>query len=70
MHSHTKRRWGEVNILEHYIEKVHGIKECEECSDMIEVDVTCNCWGSIQRTKHFTSKEQWQIDLEKGYFMA
>lgn len=59
-----------MNILEHYIEEVHGIKELEKYPDMIEVDVTCDCWGSIQRTKHFTTKEQWRKDLEKGYFMA
>lgn len=59
-----------MNILEHYIKEVHDIKECENYSDIIEVDVTCDCWGSIQRTKHFTSKKQWQKDLENGYFMA
>ena len=42
----------------------------EKYPDMIEVDVTCDCWGDIRRTKHFTSKEQWQKDLERGYFMA
>ena len=65
-----RKRWGEVNILEHYIEEVHGTREFEKYPDMIEVDVTCDCYGSIQRTRHITSKEQWQKDLEKGYFMA
>ncbi len=59
-----------MNLLEHYIKEVHEIKEFEKCPDMIEVDVTCDCWGNIQRTKHFTNKKQWKIDLEKGYFMA
>lgn len=59
-----------MNLLEHYIKEVHGIKESEKYPDVIEVDVTCDCWGSIQRVKHLTDKEQWEIDLEKGYFMA
>lgn len=59
-----------MNILEHYIKEVHSIKEIEKYPDMIEVDVTYNCYGSIQRTIHLTNKEQWKKDLEKGYFMA
>lgn len=59
-----------MNVLEHYIKEVHGIKELEKYPDVIEVDVTCNCWGSIQRVKHLTDKKQWKTDLENGYFMA
>lgn len=59
-----------MNLLEHYIKEIHSIKEFEKYPDMIEVDVTCYCYGSIQRVKHSTDKKQWQIDLEKGYFMA
>ena len=59
-----------MNILENYILEVHGIKEFEKYPNMIEVDVTRDCWGDIQRTKHITSKEQWQKDLKNGYFMA
>ena len=59
-----------MNLLEHYIEEIHSIKEFEKYPDMIEVDVTCDCWGSIQRTRHLTNKKQWKIDIENGYFMA
>ena len=59
-----------MNLLEHYIKEIHGIKEFEKYPDMIEVDVTCNCYGSIQRVKHLTDKKQWQMDLKKGYFIA
>jgi hypothetical protein len=70
-HTHTKgKRWGEVNLLEHYIVRIHEGKEFEKYPDMIEVDVTCNCYGSTQRVKHLTDKKQWQIDLKNGYFMA
>ena len=59
-----------MNLLENYIKEVHGIKECEKYPDVIEVDVTCDCWGSVQRAKHLTTKKQWQTDVENGYFMA
>ena len=58
-----------MNVLEHYIKEVHGIKEFEKHPDIIEVDVTCDCWGNIQRIKHLTDKKQWEIDLENGYFL-
>lgn len=59
-----------MNLLEHYIKEVHWIRESEKYPDVIEVDVTCDCWGSTQRVKHLTDKKQWKTDLEKGYFMA
>lgn len=59
-----------MNLLENYIKEVHGIRESEKYPDVIEVDVTCDCYGSIRRTRHLTNKEQWEKDLEKGYFMA
>jgi hypothetical protein len=37
---------------------------------MLEVDVTYNCYGSKQRTIHLTFKERWEIDKQRGYFMA
>ena len=59
-----------MNLLEHYIKEIHETKEFEKYPDLMEIDVTCNCYGSIQRVKHLTDKKQWQIDLENGYFMA
>jgi hypothetical protein len=60
----------ELNLLEHYIKEIHSEKEIDDYPNMIEVDVTSNCWGSVQRSKHITSKVQWQIDVEKGYYLA
>lgn len=59
-----------MNLLEHYIVRIHEVKEFEKYPDMIEVDVTCDCYGSKQRVKHITDREQWQKDIKNGYFMA
>ena len=59
-----------MNLLEHYIKEVHGIKESSARPEWIEVDVTTDCWGDVRRTTHITTKKQWEQDLERGYFMA
>lgn len=59
-----------MNLLEHYIEKIHSEKPLEDNPDLIEVDFTYNCHGSIERKTDIMFKEQWDIIKEKGYFMA
>ena len=59
-----------MNLLEHYIKQIHEVKEYEEYPDMLEVDVTYDCYGDIKRGKHITSKEQWKVDSSRGYFLA
>jgi hypothetical protein len=59
-----------MNTLEHYILEIHSEKQDEKYPDMLEVDVTYNCYGSKQRTIHLTFKERWEIDKQRGYFMA
>ena len=59
-----------MNILEHYIVEIHEEKELEKYPYMLEIDVTCDCWGDRQRTKHITHREQWYEDVKRGFFMA
>ena len=59
-----------MNLLKHSIIEVHGTKEFGKYPNMIEVDVTYNCYGDIKRTKHITDKQQWQKDMEVGFFLA
>lgn len=59
-----------MNLLEHYIIEVHNVKEYKKYPNMLEVEVTYDCYGDIKRDKHITSKEQWEKDIENGYFMA
>ncbi len=59
-----------MNLLEHYIVRIHEVKEFEKYPNMLEIDVTCDCWGNKQRIKHITDREQWQKDVQRGYFMT
>ena len=52
----------------HYIVRVHEIKEFDDYPNIIEVDVTTKCYGVMIRTTQFFSKEQWQKAVEQGYF--
>lgn len=59
-----------MNLLEYWIKEVHNVEEIEGYPDRIRIDVTSNCWGEIRRREHITSKSQWQIDIERGYYIA
>ena len=49
-----------MNLVEHYIKEIHGIKEYPRDPKYIIVDVTCNCYGVIERKEHFTTKDEWE----------
>ncbi len=59
-----------MNLVKHYIKEIHGIKQPEKYSDLIVVDVTFDCYGVVERAEHTTRKEQWEKDVELGYFLA
>lgn len=59
-----------MNLLEHYIEEVHSVTPDENNPDWVVVDVTCDCWGSIERKVHNTTKKAWEQEKEQGYFLA
>lgn len=59
-----------MNLLEHYIVEVHDVKEYKKYPNMLEVDVTYDCYGDKKRDKHFTSKDEWETSLARGYFLA
>jgi hypothetical protein len=59
-----------MNLLEHFIIEVHEIKEFDDYPNIVEVDVTTDCYGAITRTKDCFSKEEWQKAVERGYFLA
>lgn len=59
-----------MNLVEHYIKEIHGIKEYPRDTKYIIVDVTCNCYGVIEREEHFTTKDEWEKEKTNGYFLA
>lgn len=69
-----------MNMLEHYIEEVHHVKDVTKQYEkstgdtpkdpVLEVDVTYNCYGAVERsTRHFY-KTEWEEAEKNGYFMG
>lgn len=59
-----------MNLLEHYIKEIHGIEQLEKYPDYIVVDLTFDCYGIVERKEYITRKDQWEKDVERGYFLA
>jgi hypothetical protein len=75
--NHNPEGGESVNLLEHYIKEVHEVKPyTDEWTvkydyPFVEVDVTVNCYGSIERKQgRIFSKPEWDQILEQGYFLS
>lgn len=56
-----------MNLLEHHIVEIHSEKYHD---GFVEVDCTVNCWGNVSRTTHFATKDQWEAEKKRGYYIA
>ena len=69
-----------MNLLEHYIKEIHSIKDITnefiECcgyvpnEPLLEVDLTYDCYGIIERSKMTFWKSNFEMVKNEGYFMA
>lgn len=63
-----------MNLLEHYIIEVKEINVLPAPDyikdEFLEVKVLCDCWGCKEVVSHYTTRENWKFDMERGYFMA
>lgn len=63
-----------MNLLEHYILEVININELQMPEHIkehyIEVEVLCDCWGDKRIYTHVTTRENWELELKQGYFLA
>ena len=66
-----------MNILEHYIKEIHSIKPCTEewitefpYRELLEIELTSDCYGRIERETYIWSSNQWEQIKEQGYFMG
>ena len=69
-----------MNLLEHYIKEIHSIKDItnkftENCGyvpnePLLEVDLTYDCYGIIERSKMTFWKSNFEMVKNEGYFMA
>lgn len=56
-----------MNTLEHWIDEIHSIEDLQ--NGHVRVDVTINCWGSIERKKREFTKKGWQGIVERGFWI-
>ena len=59
-----------MNLVEHYIIEIFSETPLPNYKDFIEVDLTYNCYGSVERSLHMFHIDAWKEAKEKGYFLA
>lgn len=59
-----------MNLIEHYIIEIHSETFLPNVKDFIEVDLTYNCYGSVERNLYMFHVDAWKEAKEKGYFLA
>ena len=65
-----------MNLLEHYIEEIHSEKSTiyelphGDFITLVELDITINCYGNIERIKTTMVKDNWLKAKEKGYYLG
>ena len=69
-----------MNLLEHYIKEIHGVKDItnkfaehagyEPGEPLLEVDLTYDCYGRIKRTTELFWKSNFERVKKQGYFLA
>ena len=63
-----------MNLLECYIKEVHSVKTIPHQDWMeeewVEVEMTVNCYGNISKTTCYETRENFERDLKRGYYMG
>ena len=64
-----------MNLLQVYILEIHSVEDvtdrCKWATEpMIEVDMTTECYGKIERRKEVFSESAWEGAKEKGWYLA
>jgi hypothetical protein len=59
-----------MNRLEHYIIEVKAVNSLNTSPPMVEILALCDCWGDKRIYNHITTRENWEIELKQGYFLA
>lgn len=68
-----------MNLLEHYIIKVHSITSCtiddgwntpQIANNYVEVEHTTNCHGCIKTHKKVFTIQEWTEIEKKGFYLA
>lgn len=66
-----------MNLLESYIKEIHSVTDVtkrarenglDTSEPWLEVDLTCDCYGCIERKKKVFSQREWEYVKNKGWF--
>lgn len=64
-----------MNLLEHYIKKIHSERILTEDwtkdfdHGFVKVDITVNCYGSLSRVTTVFSDDEWEKIKSVGYYL-
>ena len=69
-----------MNLLEHYIKEIHSVQDVSDKFEketghkpkepLYEVDITVDCYGTVERKRKFMSKSEFEQAKKQGYFLA
>lgn len=63
-----------MNALKNFLVEIHNVEVCNEDwakgKKFLIVDITVNCYGSIDRGKYIFEEKEWEEIVKKNYFMA
>ena len=68
-----------MNLIEHYIKVIHSVTKCEEDwtkeeyfkdNEYVNVDLTYDCYGHIERGIYCWDRKHFEQVKEQGYFMG
>lgn len=59
-----------MNLVEHYIVEVHKVRESRIREGFLIIDLTVDYYyGNNIRLERYCSKEQWEDDKIRGYYL-
>lgn len=63
-----------MNILEHYIIEVYRVKtiphqEWMTC-EWVEAEMMVNCYGAKNKTTYIGTRDEFERDIKRGYYMG
>ncbi|PFW52625.1 hypothetical protein COL13_26600 [Bacillus cereus] len=65
-----------MNLLEIYIKEIISEERYEADwtkelgKEFVEVEITTDCYGSIETKKRIFEKKEWEDHKERGYYMG
>lgn len=59
-----------MNLVEHKILEVHDVIPHERFGNLVNVDLTYDCYGAVRRVMMTFNKDVWERVQKEGVFLA